>query len=58
MKYKMKKISLEPDEYGQHLVIKMVTRYDNNGKYIKHAKIDKELVEMLKNSFVIEEEKS
>ena len=44
--YKLKQISLVPDEYGQHLKIKMVTKYDN-GKYAGHVKINQDIVEKL-----------
>ena len=54
MKYKLNQISLVPDQYGQHIVIKMITKYDENGKYIKHIPINKETVSLLKNSFVVE----
>jgi len=54
MKYKLNQISLKPDKYGNHLIIKMVTQYDDNGKYVKHIKIDNNTIEMLKNNFVIE----
>ena len=54
MKYKLNQISLEPDRFGQHLVIKMVTKYDNDGKYIKHVKIDEDVVAMVKKNFVVE----
>ena len=56
MKYKLNQISLKPDKFGQHLIIKMVTKYDNNGKYIKHEKIDEDIVNILKNNFVIDDQ--
>lgn len=56
MKYKLNKIELVPDKYGHHLKIGMVTKLDNNGKYIKHEKIDENLIEILKNNFVIEDQ--
>lgn len=54
MKYKLNQISLKPDKYGNYLAIKMVTQYDDNGKYVKHVKIDENIIEMLRNNFVIE----
>jgi len=56
MKYKLNQVSLKPDKYGNHLVIKMITQYDDNGKYVKHIKIDENAINMLKNNFVIESE--
>jgi hypothetical protein len=44
--YKLKQISLEPDDYGQHLKIKMVTKYEN-GKYAGHVKLDDKMVTKL-----------
>ena len=55
MKYKLKQISLVPDRYGQHIVIKMVTKYDDNGKYVKHIPLNEETVSLLKNGFVMED---
>ena len=55
MKYKLNQIGIKPDRYGNHLVIKMVTQYDDNCKYIKHIKINDEVVEMLKNNFVVDD---
>jgi len=55
MKYKLKQISLAPDRYGQHIVIKMVTKYDDNGKYVKHIPLNEETVSLLKNGFVMED---
>ena len=56
MKYKLNKISLIPDKYGHHLKIEMVTKLDDNGKYIKHEKIDENIVNILKNNFVIDDQ--
>ena len=56
MKYKLNQVSLKPDKYGNHLIIKMITQYDDNGKYVKHIKIDENAINMLKNNFVIESE--
>ena len=56
MKYKLNKIELVPDKYGLHLKVGMVTKLDENGKYIKHEKIDENLVKILKNSFVLEDQ--
>ena len=56
MKYKLKQISLVPDKYGQHIVIKMVTKYDDDGKYVKHIPLNEETISLLENSFVMEVE--
>ena len=51
--YRLKQISLEPDQYGHHLKIKMVSMYDGHGKFIKHVKLDKDILMTLSESFVI-----
>ena len=51
--YRCKQISLEPDKYGYNLKIKMITKYDKNGKYIKHIKLVKSTVKLLENSFIM-----
>lgn len=54
--YKLNKISLVPDKYGHHLKIGMVTAIDGHGKYIKHVKINNELVSILKEGFLLPSE--
>ena len=54
--YRLKQISLEPDQYGQHLKIKMVSMYDGHGKFIKHVKLDKDMLTILSESFVLPNE--
>ena len=54
MKYKLNQISLVPDKYGHHIVIRMVTKYDENGKYVKHIPINEKTISILKNIFVME----
>ena len=54
MKYKLNQISIEPDQYGHHLVIKMVTKYDNNGKYVQHIPINENTIEIIKSGFIEE----
>ena len=51
--YRFKQISLEPDQYGQHLRIKMVSMYDGHGKFIKHVKLDKDMLNILSESFIM-----
>ena len=53
MIYKCKQISLEPDKYGNNLKIKMITKYDQNAKYIKHIKLDESAIKLLENSFIM-----
>ena len=49
--YKIKQASLEPDKYGNHIKIKMVTAIDKDGKYIKHEKINEDMLSILKDGF-------
>ena len=56
MIYKLKQISLEPDKYGNHLVIKMITQYDDSGKYIKHIKLDEAAKILVRNGVLVPEE--
>lgn len=51
--YKLNQISLEPDKYGNHIKIKMVTAIDKDGKYIKHEKINDDMLNILKNGFFL-----
>ena len=51
--YRLKQISLEPDQYGRHLKIKMVTMYDGQGEYVKHVKLDENMLEILSESVVV-----
>ena len=44
--YKLKQISLEPDKYGKHLKIKMVSAYTGDGKFIKHVKLDEDMLNL------------
>jgi len=51
--YRLKQISLEPDQHGRHLKIKMVTMYDSQGKYIKHVKLDEAMLSILSEGIVM-----
>ena len=42
--YRLKQISLVPDKYGKHLKIKMVSAYTGDGKFIKHIKLDEDML--------------
>ena len=44
--YKMKQVSLVPDQYGNNLIVKMVTKY-KDGKFVKHIKLDEDAVTIL-----------
>ena len=51
--YRLKQMSLEPDKYGKHLKIKMVSMYDGHGKFIKHVKLDEDMLNILSESFIM-----
>ena len=46
--FKLKNVSLEQDDYGQHLTVKMVQIY-KDGKFMRNAKINADLMELLKD---------
>jgi hypothetical protein len=46
--FKLENVSLEQDDYGQHLTVKMVQIY-KDGKFMRNAKINADLMELLKN---------
>lgn len=50
MKYKIQftRIEKQPDKYGNNFVIKQIKLMDEDGKYIKFAKLNDELLEILK----------
>ena len=56
MKYKLNQISLIPDKFGQHIAIKMITKYDEDGKYVKHIPLDEEAIDLLKNCYLVEKD--
>ena len=51
--YKLKQISLIPDKYGKHLKVKMVSKYDGHGKFIKHVKLDETMLDLLSTSWIL-----
>ena len=46
--FKLKNLSLEQDDYGQHLIVKMVQIY-KDGKFWRNAKINADLMELIKD---------
>jgi hypothetical protein len=44
MYLQVKKISTEPDKYGQFIKITMIGAYEDNGKWIKWVKLSDETV--------------
>ena len=53
----LKRISLDPDKYGNSLKIRLVTVF-KDGKYVKHTKIDEDIVSILLDTKIeITEEK-
>ena len=46
--FKLENVSLEQDDYGQHLTVKMVQIY-KDGKFMRNAKINADLMELLKD---------
>ncbi len=46
--FKLKNVSLEEDDYGQHLTVKMVQIY-KDGEFMRNAKINADLMKLLKD---------
>ena len=46
--FKLKNVSLDEDDYGQYLTVKMVQIY-KDGKFMRNAKINADLMELLKD---------
>jgi len=55
--YRLKQISLVPDKYGKHLKIKMVSAYTGDDKFIKHVKLDDNLLDILSEGWIVYNEK-
>ena len=53
--YKMKQVSLVPDQYGNNLIVKMVTKY-KDGKFVKHIKLDEDAVKILTLGTIVKRE--
>ena len=51
--YQLKQISLVPDKYGKHLKIKMVSAYTGDGKFIKHLKLDEDILDILSEGWIV-----
>ena len=51
--YKLKQISLIQDKYGKHLKIKMVSAYTGDGKFIKHVKLDEDMLNILSEGWIV-----
>lgn len=51
MKFEISRIELQENEFGKHdLLIKQIKVMDDNGKYIKFAKLNEALITALKES--------
>ena len=51
LKFEFSTIELQENEFGKNdLIISKIKVMDKNGKYIKFAKINKELIQALKNA--------
>ena len=54
--FKLKNLSLEQDDYGQHLIVKMVQIY-KDGKFWGNAKINADLMELIKDCTLTQDTK-
>ena len=53
MHLKIKRLDKQETQYGNDLVIKMVSVYDNQGKWIRNVKLNDALIEVLKEAKII-----
>jgi len=53
MNLRIKIIEKQETKYGNDLVIKMISLYDNKGKWIKNVKLNDELIKVLKESKIV-----
>ena len=51
--YRLKQVSLVPDKYGKHLKIKMVAAYTGDGKFIKHIKLDEDMLDIISKGWIV-----
>ena len=59
LKFEFTTIELQENEFGKNdLIISKIKVMDENGKYIKFAKINKELIQALKNAEYVAIKKS
>ena len=52
MKIQIVTAELIPDKYGKHIKITKVKVLDSDGKYMKFAKLNTELLEVIKNTTI------
>ena len=51
--YKIKKVELVPDKYGEHIKITMISAYTGSGKFVKHIKLDESALDLLYNGTIL-----
>ena len=51
--YYIKQAELVPDKYGKHIKIKMISAYTGKGEFVKHMKLNEELLEEIKGACII-----
>ena len=51
--YQLKQVTLHPDRYGKHLKVKMVSMYTGEGKFIKHVKLDEDILNILSEGWIV-----
>ena len=51
---RLSRVSVVPGEFGgNNLLVKMVTLFDSNGRYVKHVKITEKLAEILAERYLV-----
>lgn len=53
MHLKIKIIEKQETKYGNDLVVKMISLYDNKGKWVKNVKLNDSLIDVLKESKIV-----
>ena len=51
--YKIKKVELVPDEYGEYIKIRMISAYTGSGKFVKHIKLNEEAINLLHEGTIL-----
>ena len=51
--YKIKKVELVPDKYGEHIKITMISAYTGSGKFVKHIKLDESALNLLYEGVIL-----
>jgi len=51
--YKIKKVKLVPDKYGEYIKITMTSAYTGSGKFVKHIKLNEKAINLLSEGTIL-----